>query len=66
MDDLYPFPGLSSPESVAVDWLSRNIYWTDSGYDRIEVANIDGGNRRVLFNNDLVNPRSVVVDPIGG
>ena len=51
---------------MAVDWLSGNMYWSDSGYDRIEVANLDGGNRLVLFDTDLVNPRAVVVDPIGG
>ena len=58
--------GLSSPEGVAVDWLSRNMYWTDSGYDRIEVANLDGNNRRVLLNTDMVNPRAIAADPIGG
>ena len=30
--------GLISPEGVAVDWMARNLYWTDSQMDRIEVA----------------------------
>ena len=59
-------PGLSSPEGVAIDFLSRNMYWTDSGFDRIEVANLDGRNRHVLFDQDLVNPRAIAVDPVGG
>ena len=26
------------PDGVAVDWVGRNLYWTDSGTDRIEVS----------------------------
>ena len=56
-------PGLGSPEGVAVDWVGRNMYWTDSGLDRVEVANLDGTNRKTLFDANLVNPRAIVVDP---
>ncbi len=58
--------GLSSPEGIAVDHLSRNMYWTDSGFDHIEVAKLDGSNRKLLFDKDLTNPRGIAVDPIGG
>ena len=57
---------LGSPEGVAVDWLSRNIYWTDSGLDRIEVSHLDGTDRKTLFDTDMVNPRGIVVDAPNG
>nr|XP_051676330.1 nidogen-1 [Oryctolagus cuniculus] len=53
---------LGSPEGIAVDHLGRNIFWTDSQLDRIEVAKLDGTQRRVLFETDLVNPRGIVTD----
>uniref|UniRef100_A0ACB8GB17 Uncharacterized protein n=1 Tax=Sphaerodactylus townsendi TaxID=933632 RepID=A0ACB8GB17_9SAUR len=49
---------LESPEGLALDHLGRTIFWTDSQLDRIEVAKLDGSQRRVLFDTDLVNPRS--------
>ncbi|CAK8680339.1 unnamed protein product [Clavelina lepadiformis] len=58
--------GLRSPEGVAVDFISGNIYWTDSGRDRIEVAKKDGTNRMVLISTGLHNPRGIAVDPFGG
>ena len=49
-----------------MDWLSRNIYWTDSGLDRIEVSHLDGTDRKTLFDTDMVNPRGIVVDAPNG
>lgn len=34
----------------------------DSTPDKIETANLDGSDRRVLFDTDLVNPRAIIVD----
>lgn len=53
-------------EGVAVDWIARNLYWTDSGTDRIEVARLDGTARRVLISADIGAPRAIVLDPLGG
>ena len=58
--------GLGSPEGVAVDWISKNLYWTDSGTDRIEVSRLDGTHHKTLFSSDLVNPRAIAVDPVRG
>lgn len=58
--------GLISPEGIAIDYRHRTMYWTDSGHDKIEKADLDGQHRRVLFDTDLVNPRAIVVDPIRG
>ncbi|POI21599.1 hypothetical protein CIB84_014654, partial [Bambusicola thoracicus] len=56
--------GLISPEGLAVDHLRRAMFWTDSGLDKIERAQLDGSERRVLFDSDLVNPRAITVDPV--
>ncbi|KYO47226.1 nidogen-1 [Alligator mississippiensis] len=58
--------GLMSPEGLVVDHLRRAMFWTDSGLDKIERANLDGSQRRALFSTDLVNPRAITVDPIRG
>lgn len=57
---------LGSPEGIAIDHMSRNMYWTDSILDRIEVSRLDGSHRRVLFDNDLINPRPIIADPAHG
>jgi nidogen (entactin) len=58
--------GIGSPEGLAVDWVSRNIYWTDSTKDTVEVASVEGKRRRVLFDTNLVNPRGIAVHPQRG
>ena len=55
--------GLKFPEGIAVDWLSRNVYWADSGKRTIEVASLDQKGHTVLFDDFLRNPRGVAVDP---
>ena len=30
------------PDGLAVDWVARNLYWTDTGTDRIEVSRLNG------------------------
>ena len=51
--------GLNTPEGLAVDWIAKKLYWTDCGdsdseKNRIEVANLDGTNRKVLFRKTWV------------
>ena len=58
--------GLSSPEGLAVDWVSRTLYFTDSALDRIEVSDLDGNYRKVLISDNLTNPRSIVLEPSAG
>ena len=49
-----------------MDWIARNLYWTDTGTDRIEVARLNGTSRRVLISDDLDEPRAIALDPAAG
>ncbi|XP_059996017.1 low-density lipoprotein receptor-related protein 8 isoform X8 [Lagenorhynchus albirostris] len=57
---------LHSPEGLAVDWVHKHIYWTDSGNKTISVATVDGRRRCTLFSRDLSEPRAIAVDPLRG
>ncbi len=57
---------LWEPNGITVDWISGQIYWTDSQTRRIEVADYHGNNRRTLFSTDIVFPRGIVADPLNG
>ena len=58
--------GLISPDGLACDWLGKKLYWTDSETKRIEVANLDGTFRKVLYWNELDQPRAIALDPLNG
>ena len=54
------------PDGVAVDWVARNLYWTDTGTDRIEVSRLNGSSRKVLISEHLDEPRAITLDPTLG
>ncbi|XP_051476203.1 low-density lipoprotein receptor-related protein 5 isoform X2 [Apus apus] len=58
--------GLVSPDGLACDWIGQKLYWTDSETNRIEVANLNGTSRKVLFWQDLDQPRAIALDPAHG
>lgn len=58
--------GLEAPDGLACDWVGRKLYWADSENDRIEVANLDGTMRRVLYWRDIDQPRAIALDPTHG
>ncbi|XP_078803799.1 low-density lipoprotein receptor-related protein 1 isoform X7 [Oryzias latipes] len=60
-------PDLKMPRGIAVDWVAGNLYWTDSGRDVIEVAQMSGGrHRKTLISGMIDEPHSIVVDPQRG
>ena len=54
---------LSFSDGLAVDWINDKLYWVDAVTAKIEVANLDGSNRTVLFANNIGILRAIVVDP---
>ncbi|XP_078695279.1 low-density lipoprotein receptor-related protein 2-like [Branchiostoma floridae x Branchiostoma belcheri] len=49
-------------DCIAVDWVSSNLYWTETLSDRICVSRLDGSFRHVLIDN-LNQPRGLAVHP---
>ncbi|CAH1788845.1 unnamed protein product [Owenia fusiformis] len=59
--------GINNVEGIAIDWLGKNIYWTDDGYKSISVAPLsDPTKRKTLISFNLEHPRAIVVDPKAG
>ena len=68
VEDVIAF-GLQGPEGIAVDWVTRKLYWTENigeEKSKIEVANFDGSYRKVLVWTDVDKPRAIAVDPLSG
>jgi hypothetical protein len=57
---------IKTPDGLAVDWVHRLLYWTDTGRDTISVIELSGANRRTLFSANLLEPRAIAVDPLKG
>ncbi|CAB3232339.1 unnamed protein product [Arctia plantaginis] len=57
-------------EGLAVDWLGRNLYWTDDALGQVSVARLDDARtRRVLVrepHDQHYYPRSIVLHPANG
>uniref|UniRef100_A0A3Q2CY79 Low density lipoprotein receptor-related protein 1Ab n=1 Tax=Cyprinodon variegatus TaxID=28743 RepID=A0A3Q2CY79_CYPVA len=54
---------LKMPRGIAVDWVAGNLYWTDSGRDVIEVAQMSGQHCKTLISGMIDEPYAIVVDP---
>lgn len=58
---------VNSCEGLAIDWMGRNIYWTDEGLARIYVASLKNTTqRRILVHGIKFHPRSIALDPANG
>ncbi|KFM73279.1 Prolow-density lipoprotein receptor-related protein 1, partial [Stegodyphus mimosarum] len=59
--------GLNNCEGLAIDWMGRNLYWTDEGLLAIYVAKLDDSSvkKRLIYDN-MAHPKAIVVDPKRG
>uniref|UniRef100_A0AAY4BR92 EGF-like domain-containing protein n=1 Tax=Denticeps clupeoides TaxID=299321 RepID=A0AAY4BR92_9TELE len=58
---------LDNVEGLSVDWIGKNLYWTNDGYRKtISVARLDRASetRKTLLEGDMSHPRAIVVDPL--
>ena len=53
---------LGNPLQVAVNWISKRLYWCDSTLSTIEYSDYNGGNREVLLNN-VNGVAAITLDP---
>lgn len=53
---------LGNPIQLAVNWITKTLYWCDSTLSTIEYSDFDGGNRNILLEN--VNKiEAIALDP---
>lgn len=58
--------GLDAPEDIAIDWLTRNIYFSDNVMRQIAVCSNDGLSCVVLVTEDVHQPRGLALWPQRG
>ena len=72
---IVPSAFTGSPLTISIDWVSRNIYWTNPAVETIEVMQMDGEEhyRKVLIGNEgragdrvMGDPVALCVDPSNG
>lgn len=50
-------------EGLAIDWVGRKIYWLDRYSKHLDVAELNGTNRKTLKSSGINDPRAVAVHP---
>lgn len=66
-DSLFVSPDLPNAHGLAVDWVSRNLFWTsyDTNKKQINVARLDGSFKNAVVQG-LEQPHGLVVHPLRG
>lgn len=57
---------VKNADGIAVDWLGRNLYWTDADKKEVAVAKLNGSSKKVLFSEGVSRPRAIVLHPVKG
>lgn len=58
--------GVAHAEGLAIDWITLNIYFTDSGKKNIGVCSKTGFTCLTLHNEDIDKPRGIALAPRHG
>lgn len=58
--------GISKPEDISIDWLTGNIYFTDTRENHIAVCTEDGYHCTIVFNDNMDKPRGIALYPLNG
>ncbi|XP_076632440.1 putative vitellogenin receptor yl isoform X1 [Colletes latitarsis] len=58
--------GLGSPDDIAVDWITGNIYFTDSDFMQIGVCSNDGSYCTIIVKEQNDKPRGLALLPSRG
>uniref|UniRef100_A0A3P9A5H3 EGF-like domain-containing protein n=1 Tax=Esox lucius TaxID=8010 RepID=A0A3P9A5H3_ESOLU len=56
----------ATPSALAVDWIGKNLYWTDIGKKCLEVSKANGLYPIALINTGLDNPTDLALDAATG
>lgn len=54
------------PNALAVDWIGKNLYWSDTEKRIIEVSKLNGLYPTILVSKRLKFPRDLSLDPRAG
>ncbi|XP_064615272.1 low-density lipoprotein receptor-related protein 4-like [Liolophura sinensis] len=54
---------LGRVESLAVDWVAENLYWTDSSKEAIMVSTQDGRYTQYFIHKEAVTPKYLAIHP---
>jgi sugar lactone lactonase YvrE len=57
---------IQTPDGIAIDWIHDLLYWTDTGFNSIQVASLDGIKKATIISHDLDEPRGITLDPKNG
>ena len=54
------------PTSLAVQWRTSELYWSDTTYNTISKSDLSGNNQQTLVSTGLDEPRDIALDPDNG
>ena len=60
------FDDVGVVDGLTINSAGRQLYWTSTTKDTVEMSKLDGSYRKTLIQWNLEEPRDIIVDPIDG